>query len=332
MKCANPACGQDLEPGERFCGYCGTDVPTAVPTGVQESPPINAGPPTQTGSYSAQISRQNPSCLIFLIDQSGSMEDPIAGGTGEKKKQVVADAINRLLYNTILRCTQADGVRPYFDIGVWSYGGTGEVQPAFGSDLLSTTHMAERPKRMETRRRRKPDGAGGVYEEEFQLPVWFDAMANGYTPMNAAFSAVVAPVRNWLGRHPASFPPVIINLTDGAYTDQSPAAVVRELMQMGTSDGNVLVFNCHISQDAGMAVTFPDDAQAAGFTGLARELYDMSSPLPDPMRRQAEPKGYQVGSGGRGYAFNADMVTMIDFLDIGTRAQTRDRAEKAQGG
>ena len=148
---------------------------------------------------------------------------------------------------------------------------------------------------METRQRRKADGAGGVYEEEFQLPVWFDAMANGKTPMNAAFSAVVSPVRNWVSRHPDCFPPIVINLTDGAYTDQSPAAVVRELMQMGTSDGNVLVFNCHISADAGMAVAFPDDAQAAGFTGLARELYDMSSPLPDPMRRQAEPKGYRVG-------------------------------------
>lgn len=320
-----PSCGENLAPDEKFCGNCGTTVSQPE----QDIHSFSPGPPTQTGTYSAQISRQNPSCLIFLIDQSGSMEDPIAGGTGQKKKQVVADAINRLLYNTVLRCTQADGVRPYFDIGVWSYGGAGEVQPAFGADLLSTTDIAERPKRMETRQRRKPDGAGGVYEEEFQLPVWFDAMANGNTPMNAAFSAIVPPVRNWLGRHPTSFPPVVINLTDGRYTDQSPAAVVRELMQMGTSDGNVLIFNCHISQDAGMAVTFPDDAQAAGFTGLARELFDMSSPLPDPMRRQAEPKGYQVGIGGRGYAFNADMVTMIDFLDIGTRAQIQDRAEKA---
>ena len=51
------------------------------------------------------------------------MEELIAGGTGEKKKQVVADAFNRLLYNTVLLCTKAEGVRPYFDIGVWSYGG-----------------------------------------------------------------------------------------------------------------------------------------------------------------------------------------------------------------
>ena len=55
----------------------------------------------------------------------------------------------------------------------------------------------------------------------------------------------------------------------------------------------------------------------------------MSSPLPDPMRRQAEPKGYRVGIGARGYAFNADMVTMIDFLDIGTRADSGPRRKSS---
>ena len=37
-------------------------------------------------------------------------------------------------------------------------------------------------------------------------------------------------------------------------------------------------------------------------------------------------KGYDIGPGARGYAFNADLVTMIDFLDIGTRV-IQDRVE-----
>ena len=286
-----------------------------------------ASPAVSQGTYHAEISRQNPACLIFLIDQSGSMEEPIAGGTGEKKKQVVADAINRLLYNTVLRCSKEDGVRPYFDIGVWSYDGTGGVKPAFNADLSSIAQIAEQPRRMETRKRRMPDGMGGVYEDEFQLPIWFDAVAQGNTPMNAAFNAVIAPLRAWVNQHATSFPPIIINLTDGAYTDQSPAATVSELMRLGTSDGRTLVFNCHISQTPGIAVTFPSDGQAAGFTGLARELYELSSLLPEPMRRQAQAKGYQLENGARGYVYNADLVTMIDFLDIGTRA-VQDRTEK----
>lgn len=280
------------------------------------------------GKYCAEISRQNPGCLIFLVDQSGSMEEPIAGGSGEKKKHVVADAINRLLYNTVLRCAKEDGVRPYFSVGVWSYGGNEQVQSAFGQDLLSIKEIAERPKRTELRKRRASDGAGGVYEEEFQLPVWFDPIAYGKTPMLAAFKAALDPVRVWLTERPASFPPIIINLTDGAYTGESPAAVVKELMQLGSKDGNVLVFNCHISKQAGVALPFPDDGQAAALEGLAKELFEMSSILPEPMRKQAVAKGYQTGPRARGYAFNADLVTMIDFLDIGTRV-IQDRMEAA---
>jgi hypothetical protein len=341
MKCNLCDCQTVLGPGDTFCGECGhaaaehgASAPPSVVM-VPPAPPPPPGPlsterPVQRGTYSAEISRQNPGCLIFLVDQSGSMDETIAGGTEEKKeqkKQVVADAINRLLYNTILRCAKEDGVRPYFNIGVWSYSGK-DVQRAFSADVVSITEIAEHPKRTEARRRRVPDGAGGVYEEEFQLPVWFDPIANGTTPMNAAFRAVVAPLRDWLRQHPTSFPPIVINLTDGAYTDNSPAPIVWELMQMGTTDGNVLVFNCHISKQAGMTTPFPNDGQAAGLEGLARELYDMSSALPELLRSQAQAKGYHVGDGAHGYAFNADLVTMIDFLDIGTRA-IQDRMEKA---
>lgn len=284
------------------------------------------GPPAQQGTYSAEISRQNPGCLIFLVDQSGSMKEPIAGGSGEKK-QVVADAINRLLYNSVLRCTKEDGVRPYFDVGVWSYGGAGEVSSSFSSDLLSIRDIAERPKRTEVKQRRVPDGAGGTFTEDFQLPVWFDPVANGTTPMYAAFNTALGPLRNWLSQHQRSFPPIVINLTDGAYSDQSPLPLAWEMMQMSTADGNVLVFNCHISELEGVSVPFPGATQAAALKDLARELYEMSSPLPSAMSRAAQAKGYQVEAGARGYAFNADLVTMIDFLDIGTRA-IQDRTEK----
>ena len=35
--------------------------------------------------YSAEISRKNPGCFIFLLDQSASMEDPF-GGSNDRKK------------------------------------------------------------------------------------------------------------------------------------------------------------------------------------------------------------------------------------------------------
>ena len=47
--------------------------------------------------YMAEISRTNPSCFIFLVDQSASMVDPIGGEVRVSKADVVADALNRLL-------------------------------------------------------------------------------------------------------------------------------------------------------------------------------------------------------------------------------------------
>ncbi|MCP4660860.1 MAG: VWA domain-containing protein [bacterium] len=238
------------------------------------------------------------------------MEDPIAGDPRKKKKQAVADAINSLLYNLILRCTKEYVVKPYFHVGIWGYGGADEVRRVFSPDLLSITEVVER-------------GTGGDSGEK---PTWFAPEANGRTPMNTAFRAVLDPVERWIHQYPEAFPPIILNLTDGAYTDDSPAPVVRQLMAMGTTDGHVLVFNCHISKYEKNVVPFPDDAQAAELEGLARELYEMSSPLPQPMRQQAERKHYTVAANARGYAFNADLETMIDFLEIGTRA-IRDRME-----
>ena len=275
--------------------------------------------------YSSEISRQNPGCLLFLIDQSGSMARRIAGGE-QQKKQAVADAINRLLYNTVLRCAKEDGVRPYFDMGVFGYGVDGQVQSAFDVDLLSIADIADRPKRTETRRRKLTDTAGEMYEEEFHLPIWFDPLADGKTVMNAVFERAVAAVSHWIGRHSLSFPPVIIHITDGGYTDKNPAQTVEKLRQLSTADGNVLVFNCHISEKQESPVIFPNNSQAAGFKKRMGELYEMSSPLPAPILGQAHAKGYSVEEGARGYAFNADLVTLIDFLDIGTRV-VEDRIE-----
>lgn len=46
----------------------------------------------------------------------------------------------------------------------------------------------------------------------------------------------------------------------------------------------------------------------------------MSSPLPPHMRAYAGQEGLPVEETSRGFVYNADMVTVVQFLDIGTRA------------
>jgi len=50
--------------------------------------------------YKAKISHANPTCFIFLIDQSKAMNDPIPGVKGNLcKSKFVGDGINRISSN-----------------------------------------------------------------------------------------------------------------------------------------------------------------------------------------------------------------------------------------
>ena len=87
-------------------------------------------------AYSAEISRTNPTCFIFLVDQSGSMLEPFGAQPDKSKADGVADAINRLLQNLVLKCAKADGIRDFFHVGLIGYGG--RVVSAFGGALGRT--------------------------------------------------------------------------------------------------------------------------------------------------------------------------------------------------
>jgi hypothetical protein len=102
-------------------------------------------------AYTGEISRDHPTCFLFVIDQSGSMEERMGGG--RSKADFVADVLNKTLSTLVINCTKADGVRSYFDIGVIAYGGAG-VTAGFGGTLgggliQPISKIAERPLRVE---------------------------------------------------------------------------------------------------------------------------------------------------------------------------------------
>ncbi|HLJ68968.1 MAG TPA: vWA domain-containing protein [Chloroflexota bacterium] len=273
-------------------------------------------------TYSAEISRSNPSCFLFLIDQSGSMDEAFGAGESQKKKaDGVADAINRLIQNLVIKCAKSEGVRDYYHVGVLGYGAA--VGPAFsgplaGRGLVPISEIADNPARVEERTRKTDDGAGGLVDQTVKFPVWFDAVCKGGTPMCAALAQGSAMLTEWLAQHPDCFPPIAINITDGESTDGDPTAKAKALEGLASSDGNVLVFNVHLSSHRATPIEFPD-AEDGLPDKYARLLFSMSSLLPPYMRDVAQQEGYSVSDGTRGFVFNADMVSVIRFLDIGTR-------------
>jgi hypothetical protein len=271
--------------------------------------------------YTAPISRANPTALVFLLDQSSSMLEPFAGLPDKSKADGVFDALNRLLQNLVLKSSRAEGVRDFFHVALIGYGGrvaSAFCGPLAGKDLVPISQVANNPLRVEVRTRKVSDGAGGLIDDECKFPVWFEARPTGRTPMCAALRKAKECVQGFLAAHPKCYPPIVMNITDGEPTDGDPREAADELRGLASSDGNVLLFNAHLSDKEAQPVRFP--AEESGLPDRhARMLFGMSSELPPKLLEAAKAAGMPVTPHSRGFVFNADLVAVIRFLDIGTR-------------
>jgi hypothetical protein len=275
--------------------------------------------------YQKNIERASPGCILFLIDQSFSMTDGIAG-TDKPKCDVLATAVNRFLMELITHCEKGEEEpRNYFDVGVIGYTtdpnghpivGPQLSGPLAGQDLVSIVDLYRNPLDIEVRHR--DDGVGELIE--MRLPIWYrnpgrDRMLG--TPMNAAMQRCYQVAGDWCSRHPNSFPPIVIHLTDGESSDGNPEDTANGLKSLYTNDGNLLLFNCHLSDSGAEGKLFPvSEAELPNEYG--RMLFRMSSLLPGRMLQLAAAKNIYAPAGSRGMAFNADATRMIMLISVGT--------------
>src|SRR6202035_1255719 len=141
------------------------------------------------------------------------------------------------------------------------------------------------------------------------------AVAHGGTPMSEALKMGHATISAWIDQHPDGFPPIVINITDGESTDGDPTQAATALQSLTTSDGAVLLFNLHLSSSKATPIQFPDREEGLP-DKYAQLLFRLSSPLPSYMRAVAKEEAIEISDGARGFVFNADMISVIRFLDI----------------
>ena len=273
-------------------------------------------------TYSAEISRVNPTCFLFLVDQSGSMAESFGGESCKSKAEGVAESVNRFLQTLVARCAKGQQILDRYYVGVIGYGGevrTGFPIEALAGDVLQPiSRIAVSPLRIEDRVQRVDDGAGGLREQRIKFPVWFEPRAEGKTPMCAALRAARGVIDGFIGQYPKCFPPIVINVSDGMATDGPFEPEALSLWRLASQDGNVMLFNLHISTRGERPIVFP--ASNVDLSDeYARRLFSMSSPLPPPMLRQSGICEASLEEGARGFAFNADLASVVMFLDIGTR-------------
>lgn len=273
-------------------------------------------------AYTAEISRNNPSCFLFVIDQSGSMSDNYVS-VGKPKSEALADVINRMLQQLVIKCAKSEGVRDYYHVGVLGYGANG-VKPAFGGalsnkKLVPISEIADNPSRIEERTKKVSDGAGGLVDTSVKFPIWFDPTASGGTPMTEAFKQANTIIEDWLSSNPNCFPPVIIHITDGESTDGDPTQEMNRLTSQSSVDGNVILFNLHTNARSTNAISFPGPETTLP-DQYAEKLFNGASSLPSFMRNVASHEfGLNLSDGAKAFVLNGDIDLIITAIEIGTR-------------
>ncbi len=270
--------------------------------------------------YQAQIRRDNPTCMLFLIDQSGSMNES-AMASNRAKKHAVVSVLNRFLYNVSIRCAQGENneVFPYFSVGVIGYSNQSArsafVGPLEGRQLVTISELANHATLQAVR-----EGNKTVTQR-----VWFQAAADGGTPMCAGLRMARETVGGFLNEHPDCFPPIVVHITDGESTDGDPSQEAEQLKLLESRDGRVLLFNVHISSIGATGIIFPSNEKALP-DAFARLLFNMSSELPVKILEDAARQGHSVTPGARAFAFNTDMSQLTNILDVGSRSAMQQMA------
>lgn len=279
--------------------------------------------------YTAQITRNTPTAFIFLIDHSVSMRRKTQlYGEEMTLAEAAARLINQQINELVLRCVKANETRRYYDIAVIGYGQ--EVYSAWGGELegrdfVSPEELKNNPYRKvvvreEVRTRR------GTTVKEVEKVQWIDARTDGRcTHVHKAFDRAKNLLDQWMEEHHEKdcYPPTIINITDGEFNGASKDSVMQqanELKSLFTNDGNVILFNIHISPHSDAAqVACPLTKDELQGNCYAETLFSMSSLL--PLRyNQDIARCLNDYRDGRHVAMgvNVDAGMLIKLMDIGT--------------
>ena len=116
--------------------------------------------------------------------------------------------------------------------------------------------------------------------------------------------------------HPDSYPPVIINLTDGMATDSHVEGdleqVANEITHISTNDGTALLFTVHITDLKAYPVEYPASSDELPQNPFALRLFAITSPLPEAARTLLESLvGRSIPPHARGLIFNGDAASLL---------------------
>ncbi len=273
-----------------------------------------------------QWSSATPGFLIILIDQSGSMMNNYEGG--ETRTSFASKAINRVINEIIQKSFNGDKPKNRCFITVIGYNhNVREICSGYLEDLYNS------PIRIDTVKKKVPDGAGGIIEIDIKLPVWVEPIVeDGATNMKGALEMAEELVSKWMQDKPQNPAPVIINISDGMpYYDckdihicmQETTEVANRIMNLSCEDGNVLIFNAEVG-NGGSKVVFPTDKNSVPGEG-AQFLFDITSVVPEGYKEAAIKNELPITENARGCIVNSEGVDLINLINFGSSKGQKDK-------
>ena len=125
-------------------------------------------------THEQQWSTATPGLLVILLDQSGSMSDLYS--ENDSKAVFATKAVNRIINTIIDKNFDGSAPKNRCFISVIGYGSSvREIR----SDSIA--ELAASPVRIDSIKRKVSDGAGGLVEQDFKMPVWVEPVAQGAT-------------------------------------------------------------------------------------------------------------------------------------------------------
>jgi hypothetical protein len=222
-------------------------------------------------AYERRVERAHPALIVMALDDSGSMGSNMEGTT-DTRYQWVERYTGIILKELLIRCTEMSGDNPI-------------VKPRYYFDVIKYGSKVEM---WANGNGNEPLHIGEVIQKFSDANATFGLSgALGGTDTAAAFKVALSRLENAVqAEHfKDSFPPILFHLTDGeSHTDAEPIA--QQIMNLASSDGNVLIVNAYIGTRTQLTYTGPADfpgyvtEQEVGSEPDNLRMFRMSSVIP----------------------------------------------------
>lgn len=223
-------------------------------------------------SYEIRATGSTPALIIYLIDISGSMTLEFEG---QRRMDVVNEALKTALRQIVFRSTKGSSLSPRYRISILAY--SDEVY-----DLLDGVKSIDR------------------IANRGSLPQLYPKR---FTDTAKAFRQAHRILQAELPNMDGCPAPIICHMTDGVYTGEDPEPIAREIMELSVPDGNVLIENIFMTDEAvhekvrdvkSWKGLLPDSFTVDPYTD---KLKRMSSVIPESYREMMLESAYSIQKG-----------------------------------